>query len=115
MLNLYRVNAAWRSVGRMRKMKPTVVWALFALLPTTIGLQAAILGPSLSKQLTGLSASANVGTVIVAFKQTTGLGPAQFAALTAAGVTSGTTLPHLGMVAFPATAGQVQTLAGNSA
>jgi len=53
--------------------------------------------------------------VIVTFNTTNGLNASHFSTLTVAGVTKGFTMQHLGMVAFPATAGQVRALASNSA
>src|ERR1700687_5071985 len=76
---------------------------------------AATLGPSLSAKLTGLTDSASAGTVIVAFNTISGLNASHFSTLALAGVSNGLTLQHLGMVAFPATAGQVRTLASNPA
>jgi serine protease AprX len=74
---------------------------------------AATLGPSLTAKLHGLGNSASVGTVIVSFNTTSGLTPAHLATLTLAGISRGYTLQKLGMVAAPATAGQVRTLAAN--
>jgi serine protease AprX len=50
----------------------------------------------------------------VAFNTTTGLNASHLVVLQAAGIGSGYTLQHLGMVATPATAGQVRALAGSS-
>ncbi|HEY6393371.1 MAG TPA: S8 family serine peptidase, partial [Bryobacteraceae bacterium] len=85
---------------------------LFGVLTSFIS-SAATLGPSLSAKLTGLPDSANTGTVIVTFNTTSGLNAAHLSALSLAGVNKGLTLQHLGMVAFPATAGQVRALASN--
>jgi serine protease AprX len=85
---------------------------------------AATVGPSLAARLGGLADTAPLGTVIVAFNLTngtngiagtSGLNATHLAALTAAGITRGFTLQNLGMVAAPATAGQVRALAGNAA
>src|SRR5229473_3422633 len=75
----------------------------------------AVLGPSLNAKLPGLSDSSSVGTVIVTFNTTSGLNASHMAVLQAAGIVRGYTLQHLGMVATPATAGQIRALAGNSA
>jgi serine protease AprX len=85
------------------------------LLMTAGAAPAATLGPSLSAQLSGLADTASVGTVIVTFNTSNGLNATHLAILTAAGITSGTTLQTLGMVAAPATAAQVRTLAANPA
>src|SRR3954466_7338777 len=76
---------------------------------------AAKLGPSLVSKLNGLANSSPVGTVIVAFNTSNGLNSGHLATLTLAGITRGYTLQNLGMVAVPATAGQVRALAGNPA
>jgi serine protease AprX len=75
---------------------------------------AATIGPSLAGKLAGVADGAAVGTVIVTFNTSNGLGAANLASLTAAGIVKGFTLQHLGMVAVPAaTAGQVRALAGD--
>ena len=74
---------------------------------------AAVLGPSLTSKLNGLASASPVGTVIVAFNTSTGLKAAHLTTLTLAGITRGYTLQSLGMVAAPATAGQVRALAAN--
>jgi serine protease AprX len=76
---------------------------------------AATVGPSLATKIAGLSNTASAGTVIVSFQTNSGLNASHLAVLSAAGVLRGTTLPHLGMVAIPATAGQVRALAANPA
>jgi serine protease AprX len=77
--------------------------------------RAATVGPSLQSKLAGLAPGAQVGTVIVAFNTTNGLQPSHLNVLRSLGILSGITLNHLGMVACPATAGQVRALAANSA
>src|SRR5882762_11603741 len=76
---------------------------------------AATIGPSLSAKVAGLTDSASAGTVIVAFNTNNGLNASHFSVLSLAGVNKGFTLQRLGMVAFPATAGQVRALASNAA
>jgi serine protease AprX len=76
---------------------------------------AAALSPTLKAQLGSAADDASVGVVIVSFNTKTGLGDSHFNVLRSLGVTKGFTLQHLGMVAFPATAGQVRALAANSA
>jgi serine protease AprX len=56
-----------------------------------------------------------VGVVIVAFNTNTGLSDAHLNVLRGVGITRGITLQRLGMVAAPATAGQVRALASNNA
>jgi serine protease AprX len=81
----------------------------------TVSLDAAVIGPSLAAKLQQAASSVDVGMVIVSFNTNNGLQPSHMAALTAAGVTKGFTLQHLGMVAFPATAAQVKTLSSHPA
>jgi serine protease AprX len=76
---------------------------------------AAKLGPSLASQLVNLPDAANVGVVIVSFNTSSGLRASDLDVLRGVGITRGITLQQLGMVAVPATAGQVRALAGNSA
>ena len=73
------------------------------------------LSPALNARLAGLANDAGAGMVIVAFKSSTGLREEHLNVLRSAGVTGGQTFPTLGMVAQPMTAGQVRTLAANSA
>ncbi|HZF12645.1 MAG TPA: S8 family serine peptidase [Thermoanaerobaculia bacterium] len=89
----------------------SAAWLLASAAPAF----AATLGPSLSAQLNGLAGSTNVGTVIVAFNTTNGLNAGHLSILTLAGITRGYLLQNLGMVAAPATAAQVRTLAANPA
>ncbi|MCA1817285.1 MAG: S8 family serine peptidase [Acidobacteria bacterium] len=90
--------------------KFTFVAALLFCLAAVAPARAARLSPTLSVRLGGLADTASVGTVIVAFKTTNGLQDSQLAVLQAVGITGGYTLPHLGMVAVNATAGQVRAL-----
>jgi serine protease AprX len=76
---------------------------------------AATLGPSLTAKLNGLADTASVGTVIVSFNTSNGLSASHLATLTLAGISSGYKLQNLGMVAAPATAGQVRSLASSPA
>jgi len=76
---------------------------------------AAKLSPSLSSQLATLPDSASVGVVIVSFNTTSGLSATHLDTLRAVGINKGITLQRLGMVATPATAGQVRALAASSA
>jgi serine protease AprX len=79
-----------------------------------IAAHAATIGPTLSSTLNNVADSSTVGVVIVAFKTTSGLNASHLLALTSVGITSGIEFQQLGMVAAPATAGQVKALAGNS-
>ncbi len=72
---------------------------------------AATLGASLAARVASLSDGADAGTVIVSFHNAGGLTGAHLDELRAAGVTSGLTLNHLGMVATRLTAVQVHALA----
>jgi serine protease AprX len=77
--------------------------------------QGATLSPTLQTQLSKLTAEQSVGTVIVAFKTSDGLKDSHLGVLRSVGINGGFTLQQLGMVAVPATAGQVRALAANSA
>lgn len=77
---------------------------------------AAILGPSLKAKLNQLASADALGTVIVAFNDTdNGLTSAHLEVLRGIGLTTGRTLPTLGMVAVNATVAQVTNLAQNPA
>ncbi len=95
-----------------RKKTPVVLTAVAILASGVAG--AATIGPSLGARITGLSDSADAGIVIVAFDTTGGLGGSNVALLQSKGITRGITLDQLGMVAVPATAGQVRALAGDA-
>jgi serine protease AprX len=71
---------------------------------------AATLSPALEARLASAAPGDSVGTVIVAFTSAP-LDAAHLTVLGTAGITSGRTLPTLGMVAVDATAAQVRTLA----
>jgi serine protease AprX len=92
-----------------------VLFAAASLLMTLGPASAATLGPSLTAKLNGLADTAGVGTVIVAFNTSNGLNTSHLATLTLAGITGGYKLQSLGMVAAPATAGQVRSLASSPA
>ncbi len=76
---------------------------------------AATLSQNLQSALATATDDAPVGVVIVAFNTTNGLNDSHLAVLRSVGISKGLTLPHLGMVATPATAGQVRALASNPA
>jgi serine protease AprX len=76
---------------------------------------AITLSPKLSSNLNHLADNASVGIVIVAFQTNNGLNESHLNLLRGIGVTKGRSLQQLGMVAFPATAGQVRALAAHSA
>ena len=92
-----------------------VLCALFLMLSAAVPAPAAILEPALRTRLSSLASNVNLGTVIVAFKTTNGLTSSNLLTLTLAGITGGRTLPNLGMVAVPATVGQILLLASNPA
>ena len=92
-----------------------IATTIFAILMICSAIGAATLSPTLQSQLSQLSDSASVGTVIVTFKTSDGLKASHLDLLRSAGITRGWTLQWLGMVAAPATAGQVRQLAANSA
>ncbi len=77
--------------------------------------RAATLSPAL-QQLTQTAASgASAGVVIVSFNTASGLSDAHLNILRGVGILKGRTLQNLGMVAVPATVGQVRALASNPA
>jgi serine protease AprX len=92
----------------------TFILALALTLGATFA-QAAKLSPTLQTTLGSATDSAPVGVVIVAFNTSTGLNDSHLSLLRSVGITKGITLNRLGMVATPATAGQVRSLAANSA
>jgi len=91
----------------------TILCAVLLLAGTAGAASAAQLGPSLTAKLNGLASSDSVGPVIVSFNTSNGLTAAHLTTLALAGITRGYKFPLLGMVAVPATAGQVRTLAAN--
>ena len=102
----------------VRRLRALALALLAALLMAGIAAppaSAAKLGPTLVSKLNGLANASPVGTVIVAFNTASGLNASHLTTLTLAGVTRGYTLPNLGMVAVPATAGQVRALSTNPA
>jgi serine protease AprX len=93
-----------------------VLGSLLAVLACLAGHSTAYAGtldPNLGARLAGLPDSADAGVVIVAFDTAGPLDAAHLDVLRAAGITRGLTLPNLGMVALPATAGQVRALVGH--
>src|SRR3954451_17374201 len=92
-----------------------LVLSCLAALAARAAAAAAALNQSLISRLSGLATGASAGTVIVTFNTSSGLKPSHLTTLLLAGVIRGYTLPNLGMVAIPATAGQVRILAGNPA
>ena len=77
--------------------------------------QAAKLSPTLQTTLASVANNVSVGVVIVSFNTNNGLNDTHLSILRNVGITKGIRLNRLGMVAMPATAGQVRALAGNSA
>lgn len=76
---------------------------------------AATLSPTLASQINQTADTTSVDTVIVAFNTNSGLNDSHLAVLRGIGITKGITFQNLGMVAFPATVGQVRALAANGA
>jgi serine protease AprX len=89
-----------------------ISWILLCL--AAFAAEAATLGPALSAHVGNVSDSADVGVVIVAFKTTNGLNNTHLSVLGSVGITRGITFQQLGMVAAPATAGQVKALAASA-
>lgn len=100
----------------MIKRFATVFATTLLLLCVMSGMSlAAQLDPTLEIQISSLADSASVGVVIVSFNTTTGLDDSHLAFLQSLGINKGLTLKELGMVAFPATAAQVRSLAASTA
>src|SRR5262245_41724271 len=97
----------------LRTIARTLAMAALICL-ATLSASAATLSPSLQSRLAGVADTADVGVVIVAFRTDDGLKPAHLDTLRAVGITKGFTLAGLGMVATPATAGQVRALAADA-
>ena len=98
----------------MRSITNTLLAALLICF-VSHAVSAAKLSPTLTTQLQQVSNGTSVGLVIVAFNTSNGLNISHLNLLKSIGITRGLTLQKLGMVAVTATAGQVKTLAANSA
>ncbi len=92
-----------------------LAFAAIAAISITISAAAATLSPKLSSQLSSLSNGASVGVVIISFNTSSGLTTTHLNLLRSVGVFSGVTFQKLGMVGAVLTAGQVRSLAANSA
>jgi len=103
-----------RNQSPFKRISSALFVALLLCCAFSVTPRAATLSPTLGVNLNGLADNAAAGVVIVAFRTTSGLGETHLNILRGLGVTSARTLPRLGMVAFPATAGQVRALATNS-
>ncbi|HEX8175730.1 MAG TPA: S8 family serine peptidase [Pyrinomonadaceae bacterium] len=77
----------------------------------SIAASAATLSPKLQADLATLPDTLDAGLVIVAFETSDGLKDSHLQALRGLGIQRGITLQNLGMVAVPATLGQVRQLA----
>jgi serine protease AprX len=97
-----------------RRIATTLI-AILMISSAAAAVSAATLSPTLKSQLSKLTDTASVGTVIVAFKTSDGLKDAHLSVLRGVGINGGFTLQQLGMVAVPATVAQVRSLSGNSA
>ncbi len=98
-------------LGTLRR----IAFAALLISAITAAASAATISPTLASRIAGLPDSTGVGVVIVAFNTNTGLSDAHLNVLRGVGITRGITLQRLGMVAAPATAGQVRALASNNA
>ncbi len=99
----------------IKRIATTLIAALLISFATLSAAQAATLSQTLSGQLNQLGDAASVGIVIVSFNTANGLNASHLNILRGIGINKGFTFQKLGMVAIPATAGQVRALAGNSA
>ncbi|MFY9555060.1 MAG: S8 family serine peptidase, partial [Blastocatellia bacterium] len=84
--------------------------ALFLICAFSLVASAARISPTLSSRIATLPDSAGIGVIIISFNTTGGLTSSHLDVLRAVGITRGITLQQLGMVAAPATAGQVREL-----
>jgi serine protease AprX len=109
-----RITIMEKRYSSVKTLSKTTFLALLFSIAFSLTTQAATLSPKLSGTLSGLANGANVGVVIVTFQTTSGLNESHLNLLRSLGVTRGRAFEHLGMVAFPATAGQVRALATNS-
>ena len=101
-----------------KKAKTTAARLVAALLlgfALTSLASAATLSQTLTNQLNTLNDAANVGIVIVSFNTNSGLNESHLNTLRSVGINKGFTFQNLGMVATPATVGQVRALLGNNA
>lgn len=89
--------------------------AIVAACILAIGVQAATLSPKLQSQINGLANNASVGVVIISFNTNNGLNLNHLNLLRSVGILKGVTYQRLGMVGAAMTAGQVRSLAANSA
>ncbi|HKP13469.1 MAG TPA: peptidase S8, partial [Blastocatellia bacterium] len=92
----------------------TMILALALTMSAALA-QAAKLSPALQTTLASAANNVSVGVVIVSFNTNGGLNDTHLAILRGLGISKGIRLNRLGMVAMPATAGQVRALAANSA
>jgi serine protease AprX len=95
-------------------MKAKALTLLF-LLTLAASVQAATIGPSLAARIATAPNSAPAGVVIITFNGNGPLADTALAPLALLGITKGLVLRQLGMIAVPATAGQVRALAANPA
>ncbi|HYY55784.1 MAG TPA: S8 family serine peptidase, partial [Pyrinomonadaceae bacterium] len=100
----------------IRRIATTLIAILMICFALGAAASAATLSPTLQSQLSRLSDQQSVGTVIVTFKTSGGgLKASHLDVLRGVGISRGYMLQNLGMVAAPATAGQVRRLAADNA
>ena len=88
---------------------------LLAVLAFSAWAESATIGPTLAARIARAGDGTSAGLVIITFNGDGPLSDAVLAPLAAAGITKGLVLRQLGMIAAPATAGQVRALASNPA
>ncbi|MGQ0835506.1 MAG: S8 family serine peptidase [Gammaproteobacteria bacterium] len=99
----------------MRRRIPTLTFMVMMASLAAAAAPAATLSPTLASTLATAGSAEEVGVVIITFNTTSGLAAAHLDALRSIGIAKGLTLPSLGMVATPATAGQVRALVAHTA
>lgn len=97
----------------VRAWRPVLVLVSFLFIVEAA--DAATTGPSLAAKLSSSADAAPAGVVIVSFKTSGPLDATHLAVLQQAGITRGLVLRELGMIAAPATIGQVRRLASHAA
>ncbi len=99
----------------IRRITEKLIAVFLISLALSIAASAATLSPKLQAELASQPDTLDAGLVIVSFNTTDGINESHLNVLRSLGITRGITLRNLGMVAVPATLGQVKQLAANPA
>lgn len=98
----------------IRRITEKFAAAFIVSLVLSIVASAATLSPKLQADLAAQPDTVDAGLVIVAFNTTDGINESHLSLLRGMGITRGITFKNLGMVAVPATLGQVKQLSARS-